>query len=137
MITVAFAILAVIAVLWVVSSIFADASATTDVRPQAPPRRDPARPILEQMADLDLEYSAGKITDAAYSQVRADLAVQASAALAEDHGEGEKMAVAAGSSASSTMKERSGKAVAHCPGCGKPTTGADRFCAHCGYALNK
>ncbi len=158
MVTILFAVLAIVAILWVVMPVMAETETSSQDAPPEP-RHDPARPVLEQITDLDLEYAAGKIPESAYKHVRADLAVQAAAALAardeasaardeasaareessmrppetRPQAAGKAAVSAAAGSGSSAGKK--GKASAFCPGCGRPTRPQDKFCAGCGRNL--
>lgn len=71
---------------------------------------------LDEIEDLDLEHAAGKIPDAAYGPLRAEL-VSAAAKL-----------LAANSRA---------KTDRFCPGCGGLVQQEDKFCPGCGSAITE
>lgn len=162
MITILFAVLALLAVLWVAGPILEEKASEARAEGGARSEHDPARVVLDQIADLDLEHAAGKIPDAAYKAVRADLAAQASAALsAADAATGPlkadgtprpsgatPMTVAAASeSTEATLAGAEAKgrkastkgavtpSTGFCPECGKKVAVADKFCAHCGHKI--
>lgn len=159
MVTILFAVLAIIAILWVILPVMSEAEPIAE-ETSSTPSHDPSRPVLDQIADLDLEYAAGKIPETAYKHVRADLAVQAAAALAardDASAARDEARSASGSPAAATENESSAsrsraaksttskasagdggkraKASAFCPGCGKPAGPQDKFCAGCGRNL--
>ncbi len=82
---------------------------------------DDKNAILDEIEDIDLEHAAGKIPDAAYGHIRAELVARAAQLLD----------VEAEVEAAKPQPVR-----AFCSHCGKAVESGDRYCAACGETIS-
>jgi cytochrome c-type biogenesis protein CcmI len=98
--------------------------AGADVLEEEPEARSEREHVYEAIHDLDHDHETGKLDDASYQALRAELRARAVALLAE-----ERAAEAAPKPAPAPV------APATCAACGATGRPGDRFCAGCGAKL--
>lgn len=77
--------------------------------------------ILDEIEDIDLEHAAGKIPDAAYAHIRAELTAKAAHIIAAE------------TAAETETLEPAG---AFCSRCGNAVAPDDLYCASCGEKIS-
>ena len=99
--------------------------------------------VYAALADLDLDYSVGKVNDDDYRLVRARLMTQAVGILqqldstaTDVEAQVEALVRSRRTRPPKRASSSSAASAAQCPSCGATVAEGDRFCAKCGTTLN-
>ena len=93
--------------------------------------------ILGNVQDLDFEYKCGKLSEADYQSVRAELMNEAAHAFAEiDRLESSMDLDALINREVAARRKPNAKKGPVCPACGSKNSSAQKFCGECGARLN-
>jgi len=102
--------------------------------------------FYEAIKDVDFEYQAGKLSDADYKSIRADILAQAAEVIARldeisasdavsAPASQEKDSVAVGQSEQSAPQSTETVSGTSCPSCEQPNPAGAQFCMHCGNKM--
>lgn len=98
--------------------------------------------VLDAIQELDADHALGKVLTENYRGLRRQLALQGAAVMRQID-ELEQASPQAGLEAElearvAQLKEHQPQpAASFCPHCGRPAVTGDRFCSHCGTALQE
>jgi hypothetical protein len=96
--------------------------------------------ILGNIQDLDFEYKCGKLSEADYKQVRAEMAAEVAQVLEHIHRLEASLDLDALIRREVAVRQGKRKVEAgshrNCPSCGSRNPASSKFCAECGAKLN-